>query len=513
MQNVSAEHGVIEIDLVQILRPLASRWLSILVAVALGAATGFGVSMVEQKRYASTVTLAIVKTRTDVQFDQRIRTSQPEDVSAQLAEFRRNSLVGLADAPSIGRMVMQSFGDRFEPNTTLNDLNIDVTVESAVKSDLIKIQIWADEPKLSAEVATLWGREYEKLANSVLSGVTPEYVAQVDAELVRSKSELTAAQDNLVQFMREAKMDDLRLTINQKVRELDRLEALRLSPVLGALQRKQSSLGAVASLGEAQERTRQLLTLAQSMRKQVELGGEAAASSNVIPLLNLKLQSFAIVSARSAPQAALDMTTSSVDRSRVNDQRVGVDQTALGTIYGTNLQLNLPPDMMVNANAEMQLRDLDSLITTLSEMDQMYSVSITQVQSTAENTAPPAPPNAADVDAAILRTSQELREARAGLEEATFRMSQLTAARDVLRDSTQSLRAKRAEVDVSTGVGNSQVRLAGAAVESQTPVSRQPNRILVGVGGGLLLGLLFAIATAMRAGDFKRRPDAESSPA
>jgi hypothetical protein len=338
--------------------------------------------------------------------------------------------------------------------------------------------------------------------------VTPEYVAEIDAELLRATAELDAAQKNYVESLQQAKGDTLRLVVNQKVREIDRLEALRLSPVLGSLQRKQSSLGAVAAIGEAQERVRQLRTMAVAMRGHLQKGGAAAAATNLMALASLKMQIYTVVSTRSTSQAQLDLTTSSVDRSRVNDQRTNVESTALGTMFGSDMNFTLPSEAFIVTSAEEQLQDVEAMIATLTELDAQLSADIQAATVAKDVVDAPVPVNVAEIDAQVARVVDELRRARAELEQETFLTSQLLAKRDTLRDSVQALRSKRAEVDVSAGVGNSYVRLVSEAIEPTEPVAGYFRAAAIAGGAGLVVGMLIALVLAIRAGDYRRRPEA-----
>ena len=80
----------------------------------------------------------------------------------------------------------------------------------------------------------------------------------------------------------------------------------------------------------------------------------------------------------------------------------------------------------------------------------------------------------------------------------------LQEARDLAVNTNKSLSAKLAEVEVSTAVANREVILASKAISPAARVTGRTVPIAAGAAVGLLLGLLFSLIAAARAGDFKR---------
>ncbi len=510
MQSETKLDTVVEIDLVKYVAPTAKRWKYIALAVFVCASLAFGQTFLHPDSYMATATLAILKTRTDVQFDTRIKTVQPEDGLALLAEQRRNTLVGLAYSARIAIRVLDEFKDRLPSNTTAADLVDIVDASLMPKGDLLTISLTAQDPQLAADMTTYWAKELEKEANAVFSGVTDGYLLQISDELSRSKAELVSAQNNLEKFIRSQKNDSLRLTVNQKVRELDRLESVRLAPVLGSLQRTQASLTAVGTLSDLQQRARQVLTITRAMRKQLEIGGDAAASSNLIALVNLKLQVYSLVVSRGASVASLDMTTSSVDRTRTGEMRTNVEQSQIGSVFDNGLQIVMPSNAIVAMSADQQMRDIDGMIGALTDFDTNLTQSI-RVAQTAEGAVDvPVLPNSSSIEATINNVVDELRNARADIESETQDGLQLTAERDTKLAVVQSLRSKLLEIEVASAVGNSQLRLAGEAVAPQKTVKSKIYYAAIGGSIGVGVGLLLALVLALRAGDFWRRPSEEA---
>jgi len=204
--------------------------------------------------------------------------------------------------------------------------------------------------------------------------------------------------------------------------------------------------------------------------------------------------------------AQLDLTTSSLDRSRINEQRSSVEQQTIGALFPSSVSYELPPEAFAVQTAEEQLQDLDALITALTELDGQLSLDIQAAMASKDAVTAPMPANLADIDAEITRVKEDLRQSRAALEEENFRLAQLTQKRDTLRDTVQALRAKRAEVDVSNGVGNSYVRLVSEAIEPTTSSSGSARALIIAGAAGLGVGVLIALALAIRAGDYRRRP-------
>jgi Chain length determinant protein len=509
MQQRNTPIDDIEIDLGRYIRPLFARWKLIISTIVSLALAGLGLSYVAPANYEAVASVAIVKTRTDVQFDARIRTLQPDDAGATVNDTRRNALIGLVANTGIAARAVQLFSDRLQkderdPASVL----LLVKGDSVARGDLILIKVQHQDAALAADLATFWAREYETLANGLYAGTSPEYLQLIRTEMDRARTDMDATQKSLTDFLGTNDIDALRLRIAAQARVLDSLEASQLAPSLSALQRAQGALAAVGTITESKLRVRQLRTLAATMRDQVRSGGESAAATNVIPLINLKMQIYAVVGSRSNTREDLENTTSTSEKlaaSQGDTQLRATGSTRVDISSGQapvlQVMLNQPT---VPISVELQIKDLDAIVTSLDKLEGELSTALQTAQRDASEVV--AAPVAENQEAATasLTALGDLRSARAELERQEQQRLRLQESRDLAVNAFRSLSAKLAEVEVSNAVANREVRLASAAVP---PVERVTGRIVpvgAGAGVGLALGLMLALIAAARAGEFRK---------
>ena len=152
--------------------------------------------------YESTATAAIVRTSTDVRFDERFTTSsdQPNlDVNS-----RRAALIGLVQSGSIAQQVIDELGDQLpselrDPAVLLKTVSGGMaTVGSrAGQSDLINITVRAQSPKMAAAIANAWAKTYVQQVNSVYGQVPDDMLGSVEAQLVQAQDTYAKAQADL----------------------------------------------------------------------------------------------------------------------------------------------------------------------------------------------------------------------------------------------------------------------------------------------------------------------------
>ena len=104
----------IEIDLGKYFAMLLAQWRTLLAFTLIGALLGTAVAVIFPAPYEASASVAIVKTRTDVQFDQRIRTLSPDNTRIA---FNRTESAGYFTVAYSLLMVMQADGSDKQPVT------------------------------------------------------------------------------------------------------------------------------------------------------------------------------------------------------------------------------------------------------------------------------------------------------------------------------------------------------------------------------------------------------------
>ena len=211
-----------EIDLTRYLGVLRRRWLQIvLVTVGVIVLTAVGVLLYRQLTppvYEANATAAIVRTSTDVRFDDRFTTSsdQPDNLDVN---SRRTALVALVKSGSIAQQVIDELGDQLplklqNPARLLDAVTAEMATATgrAGQSDLIQISVKAESPELAAAIANAWAKAYVQQVNSIYGQVPDDMLGSVEAQLVEAQAAYDKAQANLETFLATSQLEALDTT-------------------------------------------------------------------------------------------------------------------------------------------------------------------------------------------------------------------------------------------------------------------------------------------------------------
>ena len=207
-----------EVDISRYVNGLWRRWPEILlVTVATILITLVGVWAYRTWTppvYESTATAAIVRTSTDVRFDERFTTSsdQPNmDVNS-----RRAALVALVKSGSIAQQVIKDLGGQLSPSNRSPATLLDaVTGEMATvggrvgQSDLINITVRALSPEQAALIANAWANAYVQQVNRVYGQVPDDMLGSVNAQLTEAQQTYAVAQEKLETHLATSRLDAL----------------------------------------------------------------------------------------------------------------------------------------------------------------------------------------------------------------------------------------------------------------------------------------------------------------
>lgn len=209
-----------EIDLRKYIDILIKRWREIVIItlaiVALTAAAVLGLRLVQAPEYEADAAVAIVRTQTQVTFDDRFTTSSSEVGNADI-NSRRSALLGLVFNGAIAERVIAELGDQLdtdeqEPAKLLRRIDAELSTPGGRtgQSDLIAITARADAPEKAAAIANAWARYYVQEVNRIYGQVPDEMMASVQSELDQAKNNYEAAQRDLEQFLATSPVNTLR---------------------------------------------------------------------------------------------------------------------------------------------------------------------------------------------------------------------------------------------------------------------------------------------------------------
>ena len=190
--------------------------------------TGVAVLLVralQTPAYASTATVAIIRTLTNIQFDERFTTSS-DNTQGGDANARRAALVGLAYSGAIAERVAQQLGELLTEKER-NPANLLEMVEAGIgsvdgrpgASDLIFVKATADSPTKAAAIANAWSSAYVEEVNRIYGQVPVTMLGSVENELTQSRTAYEQAQAALEAFLRQSQVE----TLTRQIQELTNL--------------------------------------------------------------------------------------------------------------------------------------------------------------------------------------------------------------------------------------------------------------------------------------------------
>ncbi len=223
-----------EIDLRQYVLVLVAWWREIVLIALLTAVIAATFVLLSRfvlpPVYEASATVAIARTQSNINFDERFQTSQAQgDATANLRVIdyaaRRSALVGLVASGNVALAVIDQLGDQLDeeerdPAQLLEQVNaaLGKTVGSGnnISSDLILITVGAASPEKAAAIANAWAENYVALINKLYGEVPAELVASVEVEMAQSQTTYEQTQRELEAFIAQNDIDRLNRLIAEK---------------------------------------------------------------------------------------------------------------------------------------------------------------------------------------------------------------------------------------------------------------------------------------------------------
>jgi capsular polysaccharide biosynthesis protein len=214
-----------EIDLRKYIDILIKRWREIiviaLVVIAVAAAGVLALRMVQPPVYQADATVAIVRTQTQVNLDDRFTTSSSQPGASDVGS-RRGALLGLVYSGSIAEHVAAELYEQLDsryqdPATLLEQIDAQLGTEGGrtTQSDLIVISASADSPAMAAAIANAWARRYVLEVNRIYGQVPDEMIASVQSELDQAQLAYEQAQRALEQFLTTSPLNALQREVQE----------------------------------------------------------------------------------------------------------------------------------------------------------------------------------------------------------------------------------------------------------------------------------------------------------
>ena len=439
-----------EIDLRKYLDILIRWWREIalitLTTVVLAAVGILALRFLLPAEYEASADVAIVRTVSDVNFDERFRTD-PENLGTDFTSLsaRRSALLGLVATGSIALEVITQLGDTLSTEEQ-NPANLLDMVAAALAngggalkdSDLIRITVTADNAEKAAAIANAWARIYVREVNTIYGQVPNEVMASIQTELATAEKQYLTSQANLETFTASNRIDELIGAVNILQQRVDQEVSLQKAYLL------------------QWQDTQEQLTTVRALRTQIEQGGEGAARSAMAALQILKMSVYGM------------------------------------TPEGLQVEVRDLPDV----NQQAMMADLDGLLQSLtqrlSDLETKIAAGGTQLGFTK------------GVTSTLTSALENLRTSKAQLEAVTAKQLQLTQQRDLNWDAYKTLSSKVAELNLTRAAASSEVRFGAPAVPPVEAVARL--RLLLGITVAGVCGILLSILVALLSNYLGKQP-------
>ncbi len=529
MSDAEAQSDEIEIDLRKYITAIWVRRRAILIFTVIGALLGGLFGIVFPAEYEATAGIAIIKTKTDVVFDPRVKTLSSDDLAAAgvaltSADARRNALLTLVSSGQIANQVIA----RMSPQLEVTDKNPAVLMrriksELAQKGDFILIKARHNDPIIAAQLANEWSRVYQNYANGVFAGEQPDYASSVTGEVNRRRESYEVAQKELETFIAENSIDTLRHEISSTEKLIGGLveeqsESLRVTfqkranlrttIISQTLEAQRLAASAIIS-GQLQTQTNllykyydtrvqltQMLDEARALRSQISRGGSGNSSTNYLSIVLLKAR--ALSGLQNIPNnLQINISNATNFTQTQADQLVDLD--ALTSVLEDRIkQVDTATLQLTNAVASGETAGLSASPLVTSALQSSATASLENMLQLSGLEALQSSTNAdTALNSIITSYGVKLNKVRSNLEEQLAHKQSLEHRRDVERDAYSTLLSKQTEVQVSDALTGSEVRFASEAlVPDQRTVGRSLYA-LVGTAAGFIIALLIALIMSL----------------
>ncbi|MBI3959625.1 MAG: hypothetical protein HY328_12520 [Chloroflexi bacterium] len=223
-----------EIDLRQYVLVLVAWWREIVLIALLTAVAAAALVLLSRfvlpPVYEASATVAIARTQSSINFDERFQTSVAQGdatANARVIDYaaRRAALVGLIHSGGIAQAVIDQLGDLLdeeerEPAQLLEQVSAELSkLEGSTTtstSDLIRITVEASTAAKAAAIASAWAENYVIQINRLYGEVPAELVASVEVELGLAQTTYEQAQRGLEEFIAQNEVDRLNRLIAEK---------------------------------------------------------------------------------------------------------------------------------------------------------------------------------------------------------------------------------------------------------------------------------------------------------
>jgi capsular polysaccharide biosynthesis protein len=235
------------------LRPLIEvpvRWWRILfVSVILFLLIGLlqTTNVYKAPTYSASAGVAIIQSRTKVQFDTTAKTLSEEEIqetqgrdSTDGAAIRQVTLVNLVKSANIEEVVRTRLQDELTeeelaPGRLVAMVKGNVVETNNESGDLIQIVATHKDPMKATRIANVWAEEYEKLVNDLYAR-PPQITETMKGDLLETRKDYEQKQQQLTNFLSINRVEQMSNELSEKQRLLGLLRDARQQVISQVIQ-------------------------------------------------------------------------------------------------------------------------------------------------------------------------------------------------------------------------------------------------------------------------------------
>ena len=451
-----------EIDIRPYVQSIIRNWWLIGLLIFISVGITAVISLLTPKVYESTATLLLNRARSSLELAVQFPTTDSTDPGARLS-----AVLAIAQSDVVAQKVFEAKKDELAAkNIQPNDLAGSVQVTS--EGDLILVTANDNDPTFATEIANEWAKQAVSLVNQAYSGEQP--LEKIQEQLVIARGEYQVAQDELVNFLKNNKLDILDRKISTAQSILDTLISNKALRINYYNQRRMDI--------EA------LKVEAEALKQQLQTGGQSKAAQLGDALAVLQVRANALGLHRN-----LDLSIGAIDKSQEGNSTQG-DKSTLGNLQTAEnsstssknqFTINLQPGDLeaIQGDPKSYMDDLENLITIFGQDEERLGKAIALISEDVSG-------DAGQENVELIAAQLQEMQAQQAQDEAQRR--ELTNRRDLTEQAYRALAQKETEIKNAVQATN-QVSLVSSAIPGTEPAPRGTlKKIFIAAALGLILG-------------------------
>ncbi len=446
-----------EIDLRPYILLLLRSWWKIALVSLVAALAVWLISAWIPDQYEATSSVAIVRSRTDINLDPRIVDVAESDILRTDTASRRQALIALVSNNDVALSVLEELGDTLPLENRSVETLLQM-VEATNEGDLININVRSTEPEIAAAVANSWAQNYQNVVNNLYGTTNDLSIDGLDAQVQSASATYEEAQEQVEIFISTNLIANLEgeIATHQQLLDAYRTALVRAQVDPITLQ-SETNHEILSGYYLTLQNIELWLDDARALQDLLEAGSGSTGANlgNILALIGLQNQ-----------------------------------------IFGREAKIDLQVDASTEMLGPIQLRDVEAIINILEKrqeglLEQIEVVAAVQIEEVPQGI------NLSDehpLKVSINGLEQTIQTLKSDLESQKAQQRELLQNRDQAWETYQTLTSRMVEEEIATQTVGTEVRLAARAVPPDRPVNSSTVLTMAaasGISAALVIMIIF----------------------